>query len=101
MARQVGADLGHAMPDGATIGRVDREDDKRRIAVARERAYPTNTLGDIAKRLRGVSGEGVDDRRRSDHLELVETDPEAANRAQVMVGEAAFPVEDDHRRDFL
>ena len=101
MAGEVGADLGHAVLDSAGVGRVDREDDQRRFAVAREGAYPTDVLGDVAERLRGVGGEGVDGRRRPGHLEPVEPDPEAADRPQVPLGEPALAVKDDHRRDLL
>ena len=101
MAGEVTADLGHAVLDSSGVGRVDREDDQRRFAVAREGAYPTDVLGDVAERLRGVGGEGVDGRRRPSHLEPVEPDPEAADRPQVPLGEPAFAVKDDHCRDLL
>jgi hypothetical protein len=101
MAGEVGADLGNAVLDSAGVGRVNREDDQRRFAVAREGAYPTDVLGDVAERLRGVGGEGVDGRRRPGHLERVQPDPEAADRPQVPLGEPAFAVKDDHCRDLL
>ena len=48
MAGEVGADLGHAALDSATIGRADREDEQRRFAVARQGSHPAYVLGNVA-----------------------------------------------------
>jgi hypothetical protein len=101
VAGEVFADLDDAAFDGARVGGVDRQHDQRRFAVARERPDAVDVLRDVAERLGGVGGEGVDDRRRPGHVELVQADPQPADRVEVAVGEPAFAVEDDHRRDLF
>jgi len=55
-------------------------------------------VGDVTERLAGGGGEGVDDRGRAGDAEPVEAAAQVPDRVQVVGRQAAFAVEDDHRR---
>ena len=95
---EVAADPPHAAGDGAAVGRVQRQHDQRRFAVAGERADAAGDRGDVAERLGGVGREGVDDRRRAGDRQPVEAVADPPDRRQVGFAQPAGTVEDDDRR---
>ena len=101
MFGQEPADLVDALLHRFAVGGVDRQDHQRSFAVAGDRPDPVGDPRDFSKRRSGLRREGVDDRGGAGDLQVVQFFAEPADGIQVVFGEAAGTVEDDHRRDLF